>query len=398
MDYSSIRSAEKGIILMSEKQNAYMEAFKEMQKLAIEQNNCLDSEQVMKIFEGVELDEDEIDEILAFAEKNGGCVEFDISDENYKEDLEEAFREADGETTSAGEKRENSEDKSGQDNRKDLDILKLYLKEIGEIPLLTREEEVELAKRISCGDKAAREKLVAANTRLVVSIAKKSLGKGLILQDLIQEGNMGLMKAAEKFDYTKGYKFSTYASFWIRQAINRGLQKSRMIHVPEYMVRTIGQIQRERQGLLQELGREPTPEELADRMNMSVSKLMETWNVPEEPDHLDRTIRQDDDSTLVEYVRDENTMSPEEQTILTMEREAVERVLETLPERDSQVIRMRYGLDDGKERTLEEIGNEMDLTRERVRQIEAKVIRYLRGHFNDDKGPDDKKRPPRKKK
>ena len=383
---------------MSEKRNGFMKAFKELQELAMSQNNCLDSEQVMKIFDGMELDEDEIDEILTFAEKNGGCIAFDVPDENNKEEPEGFFREADGETTSAEENRENSESKNGQDNKKDLDTLKLYLEEIGKIPLLTREEEVELAKRISRGDKAAREKLVAANTRLVVSIAKKSLGKGLLLQDLIQEGNMGLMKAAEKFDHTRGYKFSTYASFWIRQAIDRGLHKNRMIHVPDYMVRTIGQIQRERQGLLQELGREPTPEEIANRMNMSVSKLMETWKVPDEPDHLDRTIRQDDDSTLVEYVRDENTMSPEEQTILAMEREAVERVLETLPERDRQVIRMRYGLDDGKERTLEEIGNEMDLTRERVRQIEAKVIRYLRGHFNDDKGPDDKKRPPRRKK
>ena len=259
------------------------------------------------------------------------------------------------------------------------DPVRMYLREIGKIPLLSYEKELELAKRILENDEEAKQELAEANLRLVVSIAKKYVGRGMLFLDLIQEGNMGLIKAVEKFDYTKGFKFSTYATWWIRQAITRAIaDQARTIRIPVHMVETINRLIRTSRHLLQQLGREPTPEEIAKEMEMSVEKVMEIQKIAQDPVSLETPIGEEDDSHLGDFIQDEDSPAPHDAASYTLLREQLEEVMNTLTPREAKVLKLRFGLEDGKARTLEEVGKEFDVTRERIRQIEAKALRKLR--------------------
>ena len=260
------------------------------------------------------------------------------------------------------------------------DPVRMYLKEIGKVPLLTAEEEIELAKRMENGDEEAKKRLAEANLRLVVSIAKRYVGRGMLFLDLIQEGNLGLIKAVEKFDYNKGFKFSTYATWWIRQAITRAIaDQARTIRIPVHMVETINKLVRVSRQLLQELGREPTPEEIAERMEIPVERVREILKISQEPVSLETPIGEEEDSHLGDFIQDDNVPVPADAAAFTLLREQLKEVLGTLTEREQKVLRLRFGLDDGRARTLEEVGKEFNVTRERIRQIEAKALRKL-GH------------------
>ncbi|CAJ1314251.1 RNA polymerase sigma factor RpoD [Paenibacillus sp. PK4536] len=259
------------------------------------------------------------------------------------------------------------------------DPVRMYLKEIGRVPLLSADNEVELAKRIENGDEEAKRRLAEANLRLVVSIAKRYVGRGMLFLDLIQEGNMGLIKAVEKFDHTKGYKFSTYATWWIRQAITRAIaDQARTIRIPVHMVETINKLIRVSRQLLQELGREPTPEEIAAEMELSVEKVREIMKIAQEPVSLETPIGEEDDSHLGDFIEDQDALAPADAAAYELLKEQLEDVLDTLTEREENVLRLRFGLDDGRTRTLEEVGKVFGVTRERIRQIEAKALRKLR--------------------
>lgn len=259
------------------------------------------------------------------------------------------------------------------------DPVRMYLKEIGKIPLLTPEEEIELAKRIEQGDEEAKKRLAEANLRLVVSIAKRYVGRGMLFLDLIQEGNLGLLKAVEKFDYRKGYKFSTYATWWIRQAITRAIaDQARTIRIPVHMVETINKLVRISRQLLQEKGREPTPEEIAKEMNMPVEKVREILKIAQEPVSLETPIGEEEDSHLGDFIPDDDALAPSEAAAYSMLKEQLLEVLDSLNEREKKVLKLRFGLEDGRARTLEEVGKEFNVTRERIRQIEAKALRKLR--------------------
>ena len=259
------------------------------------------------------------------------------------------------------------------------DPVRMYLREIGKIPLLTYEEEAELAQRIVEGDEEAKQKLAESNLRLVVSIAKKYVGRGMLFLDLIQEGNMGLIKAVEKFDYNKGFKFSTYATWWIRQAITRAIaDQARTIRIPVHMVETINKLIRTSRQLLQQNGREPTPEEIAKEMEISVEKVMEIQKIAQDPVSLETPIGEEDDSHLGDFIQDEDSPAPQDSAAHTLLREQLEEVMDTLTPREAMVLKLRFGLEDGKARTLEEVGKQFDVTRERIRQIEAKALRKLR--------------------
>ena len=259
------------------------------------------------------------------------------------------------------------------------DPVRMYLIEIGKIPLLSYEKELELAKRILENDEEAKQELAEANLRLVVSIAKKYVGRGMLFLDLIQEGNMGLIKAVEKFDYTKGFKFSTYATWWIRQAITRAIaDQARTIRIPVHMVETINRLIRTSRHLLQQLGREPTPEEIAQEMEIPVEKVMEIQKIAQDPVSLETPIGEEDDSHLGDFIQDEDSPAPHDAASYTLLREQLEEVMNTLTPREAKVLKLRFGLEDGKARTLEEVGKEFDVTRERIRQIEAKALRKLR--------------------
>ncbi len=259
------------------------------------------------------------------------------------------------------------------------DPVRMYLREIGRIPLLTYDEELALAKRILEGDEEAKQKLAESNLRLVVSIAKKYVGRGMLFLDLIQEGNMGLIKAVEKFDYTKGYKFSTYATWWIRQAITRAIaDQARTIRIPVHMVETINKLIRTSRHLLQQLGREPSPEEIAAEMEIPVEKVVEIQKIAQDPVSLETPIGEEDDSHLGDFIQDDDSPAPQDAAAYTLLREQLEEVMKTLTPREAKVLKLRFGLEDGKSRTLEEVGKEFQVTRERIRQIEAKALRKLR--------------------
>jgi RNA polymerase primary sigma factor len=259
------------------------------------------------------------------------------------------------------------------------DPVRMYLREIGKIPLLSFDEEIELAQKILDGDEDAKKKLAESNLRLVVSIAKKYVGRGMLFLDLIQEGNMGLIKAVEKFNYTKGYKFSTYATWWIRQAITRAIaDQARTIRIPVHMVETINKLIRTSRLLLQRLGREPSPEEIAEELEMPVERVMEIQKIAQDPVSLETPIGEEDDSHLGDFIQDDDSPAPQDAAAYTMLKEQLEEVMNTLTPREAKVLKLRFGLDDGKARTLEEVGKEFDVTRERIRQIEAKALRKLR--------------------
>ncbi len=259
------------------------------------------------------------------------------------------------------------------------DPVRMYLREIGKIPLLTYEEELDLAEKVLHGDEEAKKKLSESNLRLVVSIAKKYVGRGMLFLDLIQEGNMGLIKAVEKFDYTKGYKFSTYATWWIRQAITRAIaDQARTIRIPVHMVETINKLIRTSRLLLQRLGREPSPEEIAEELEMPVERVMEIQKIAQDPVSLETPIGEEDDSHLGDFIQDDDSPAPQDAAAYTLLKEQLEEVMNTLTPREAKVLKLRFGLEDGKARTLEEVGKEFDVTRERIRQIEAKALRKLR--------------------
>ena len=312
---------------------------------------------------------DQIDKVFdAFEEMGVNILNDDFEDEPDIDDLKEV------ENLKLDEITETSYEGISVD-----DPVRMYLREIGKIPLLSYDKELELAKRILEGDEEAKQELAEANLRLVVSIAKKYVGRGMLFLDLIQEGNMGLIKAVEKFDYTKGFKFSTYATWWVRQAITRAIaDKARTIRIPVHMVETINRLIRTSRHLLQQLGREPTPEEIAKEMDMSVEKVMEIQKIAQDPVSLETPIGEEDDSHLGDFIQDEDSPAPQDAALYTLLREQLEEVMKTLTPREAKVLRLRFGLDDGKARTLEEVGKEFDVTRERIRQIEAKALRKLR--------------------
>jgi RNA polymerase primary sigma factor len=318
--------------------------------------------EIMDAFEEVELEPEQIEKIYETVENMGIDVVGDI-DEEIK-DLQNTEEELDL-TLPEGISID--------------DPVRMYLKEIGKVPLLSADEEIELAKRMEKGDNEAKRRLAEANLRLVVSIAKRYVGRGMLFLDLIQEGNLGLIKAVEKFDYRKGYKFSTYATWWIRQAITRAIaDQARTIRIPVHMVETINKLIRVSRQLLQELGREPHPEEIAKEMNMTVDKVREIMKISQEPVSLETPIGEEEDSHLGDFIPDDDAPAPAEAAAFTLLKEQLIDVLDTLTPREEKVLRLRFGLDDGRARTLEEVGKEFNVTRERIRQIEAKALRKLR--------------------
>ena len=345
-----------------------------LRELAKSKKNVLEVQEINNFFGDMELDEEKMEKIIEYLEANSVDV-LQISDD--KDDIDDDIllsMEEDGEE----EDLENI-DLSVPEGVSIEDPVRMYLKEIGKVPLLTADEEVELAKRMEEGDAEAKKKLAEANLRLVVSIAKRYVGRGMLFLDLIQEGNLGLIKAVEKFDYKKGYKFSTYATWWIRQAITRAIaDQARTIRIPVHMVETINKFVRVQRQLLQELGREPYPEEIAKHMNMPVERVREIQKISLEPVSLETPIGEEEDSHLGDFIQDDNVPVPAEAAAFTLLREQLEEVLGTLTEREQKVLKLRFGLEDGRARTLEEVGKEFKVTRERIRQIEAKALRKLR--------------------
>lgn len=338
-------------------------------------NGFITYKEVLRSFEKLDINPEFIDDFYKQAEDNDLEI-LGFQDDMIPEKVEET---------------DESEVKDEPDffvSQSDDDILKgvniddpvrMYLKEIGKVPLLTAEEEIELAKSMQDGDEEAKKKLAEANLRLVVSIAKRYVGRGMLFLDLIQEGNLGLIKAVEKFDYTKGFKFSTYATWWIRQAITRAIaDQARTIRIPVHMVETINKLIRIKRQLLQELGRDPTPEEIALEMEMDTDKVREILKIAQEPVSLETPIGEEEDSHLGDFIPDDEVQAPSDVATFTLLREQLSNVLHTLTDREQKVLRLRFGLDDGRARTLEEVGKEFDVTRERIRQIEAKALRKLR--------------------
>ena len=334
---------------------------KGLMALAKKKKRILDNKDIEEQLSDIELDQEQIDKVYDYLESQGIDVVSNI-------ELEE----------------ENPEDKeldlSIAENSINIDDhVRMYLKEIGKVALLSGDEEIELAKRIENGDEEAKRRLAEANLRLVVSIAKKYVGRGMLFLDLIQEGNLGLLKAVEKFDYRKGYKFSTYATWWIRQAITRAIaDQARTIRIPVHMVETINKLIRVSRQLLQELGREPTDDELAAEMQMPVEKVRETRKIAQEPVSLETPIGEEEDSHLGDFIPDDDIPAPADAAAFSLLKEQLNEVLNTLNERERDVLRLRFGLVDGKARTLEEVGSQFNVTRERIRQIEAKALRKLR--------------------
>ena len=337
--------------------------------LAKKKKNVLEYQEISDHFKDMQLGEDQFEKILDYLEQNNIDVLRITEEEDDSEVLIDEEDEIEVENI----------DLSVPDGISIEDPVRMYLKEIGKVPLLTAEEEIELAQRMEEGDQEAKKRLAEANLRLVVSIAKRYVGRGMLFLDLIQEGNLGLIKAVEKFDYRKGYKFSTYATWWIRQAITRAIaDQARTIRIPVHMVETINKLIRVSRQLLQELGREPTPEEIAEEMDMPVERVREILKISQEPVSLETPIGEEEDSHLGDFIQDDNVPVPAEAAAFTLLKEQLVEVLGTLTEREQKVLRLRFGLDDGRARTLEEVGKEFSVTRERIRQIEAKALRKLR--------------------
>ena len=349
----------------------FQEKLKELLSLAKKKKNMLEYQEISDFFADMQLDSDKFEKILDFLEANNIDV-LRITDDDADDDI---LLEVDDDDEIEVEKI----DLSVPDGVSIEDPVRMYLKEIGKVPLLSAEEEIELAKRMELGDQEAKKRLAEANLRLVVSIAKRYVGRGMLSLDLIQEGNLGLIKAVEKFDYRKGYKFSTYATWWIRQAITRAIaDQARTIRIPVHMVETINKLIRVSRQLLQELGREPTPEEIAAEMNMPVERVREILKISQEPVSLETPIGEEEDSHLGDFIQDDNVPVPADAAAFTLLKEQLEEVLGTLTEREQKVLTLRFGLEDGRARTLEEVGREFNVTRERIRQIEAKALRKLR--------------------
>lgn len=355
---------------IEEKKAKLQEKLQELLALAKKKKNSLEYQEISEFFKDMELDADEFEKILDFLETNNIDVLRIMDDDDIDDDII-----LDDEDEVEVEKI----DLSVPDGVSIEDPVRMYLKEIGKVPLLSAEEEIELAKRMELGDQEAKKRLAEANLRLVVSIAKRYVGRGMLFLDLIQEGNLGLIKAVEKFDYRKGYKFSTYATWWIRQAITRAIaDQARTIRIPVHMVETINKLIRVSRQLLQELGREPTPEEIAAEMNMPVDRVREILKISQEPVSLETPIGEEEDSHLGDFIQDDNVPVPADAAAFTLLKEQLEEVLGTLTEREQKVLTLRFGLEDGRARTLEEVGKEFNVTRERIRQIEAKALRKLR--------------------
>ncbi len=325
--------------------------------------NVLEYRQIEDSLKDIELDSEDIEHMYDYLDKMGIDVLGMAVDEEDEEDEDEEIE----------------LDLTLPDGINIDDPVRMYLKEIGKVPLLSADEEVELARKMGEGDVKARQQLTEANLRLVVSIAKRYVGRGMLFLDLIQEGNLGLMKAVEKFDYTKGYKFSTYATWWIRQAITRAIaDQARTIRIPVHMVETINKLIRVSRQLLQELGRDPLPEEIAEELDMPVDKVREILKISQEPVSLETPIGEEEDSHLGDFIQDDNVPVPADAAAFTLLKEQLVDVLKTLTDREQKVLNLRFGLTDGRARTLEEVGKEFNVTRERIRQIEAKALRKLR--------------------
>ena len=355
----------------------FSEKLVELLELAKKKTNVLEYQEISDFFKDQPLDVDQMEKVFDFLEASG--VDVLRITGNSGEDM---ILDDDVDIDGLDDEEEVELDKidlSVPEGVSIEDPVRMYLKEIGKVPLLTAEEEIELAKKMEQGDEDAKKRLAEANLRLVVSIAKRYVGRGMLFLDLIQEGNLGLIKAVEKFDYRKGYKFSTYATWWIRQAITRAIaDQARTIRIPVHMVETINKLIRVSRQLLQELGREPTPEEIAEEMDMSVERVREILKISQEPVSLETPIGEEEDSHLGDFIQDDNVPVPADAAAFTLLKEQLVEVLGTLTEREQKVLRLRFGLDDGRARTLEEVGKEFNVTRERIRQIEAKALRKLR--------------------
>ena len=364
---ADVKSAEN----LENVQARFQEKLRELLALAKKKKNMLEYQEISDFFSEMQLNAEQFEKILDFLESNNIDVLRITDDDADDEMLLEVEEEEEIEVEKI--------DLSVPDGVSIEDPVRMYLKEIGKVPLLSAEEEIELAKRMELGDQEAKKRLAEANLRLVVSIAKRYVGRGMLFLDLIQEGNLGLIKAVEKFDYRKGYKFSTYATWWIRQAITRAIaDQARTIRIPVHMVETINKLIRVSRQLLQELGREPSPEEIAAEMNMPVERVREILKISQEPVSLETPIGEEEDSHLGDFIQDDNVPVPAEAAAFTLLKEQLEEVLGTLTEREQKVLTLRFGLEDGRARTLEEVGKEFNVTRERIRQIEAKALRKLR--------------------
>lgn len=362
---------------MEEQAMKFEEKLNTLVALGKKKKNILELTEINEVFSDMELEAEQMDKIFEYLEAQGIDVLriSNSTEEDAPDDIEIML---------AAEEEEVDVDMekiglSVPDGISIEDPVRMYLKEIGKVPLLSAEEEVELAKRMSEGDEEAKKRLAEANLRLVVSIAKRYVGRGMLFLDLIQEGNLGLIKAVEKFDYQKGFKFSTYATWWIRQAITRAIaDQARTIRIPVHMVETINKLIRVSRQLLQELGREPMPEEIAAELDMPVERVREILKISQEPVSLETPIGEEEDSHLGDFIQDDNVSVPAEAAAATLLKEQLNEVLDTLTEREQKVLRLRFGMNDGRARTLEEVGKEFDVTRERIRQIEAKALRKLR--------------------
>lgn len=357
---------------MEENAQKFLEKMNELVALGKKKKSILDVQEINDFFADMELSAEQMEKVFEYLEGHNIDVLRITADTDDDVDIDNMIAEEE-------EVDMENIDLSVPEGVSIEDPVRMYLKEIGKVPLLSAEREIELAKRMEEGDEDAKKELAEANLRLVVSIAKRYVGRGMLFLDLIQEGNLGLIKAVEKFDYHKGYKFSTYATWWIRQAITRAIaDQARTIRIPVHMVETINKLIRVSRQLLQELGREPLPEETAKELDMPVERVREILKISQEPVSLETPIGEEEDSHLGDFIQDDNVPVPAEAAAQTLLKEQLDEVLDTLTEREQKVLRLRFGMNDGRARTLEEVGKEFDVTRERIRQIEAKALRKLR--------------------